>query len=118
MQSLNYSDDASAETGLGPRVRALRHRAGLSQENLADQLGFTAANLSAIESGRNDNPTLRVLTALASFFNTSIDTLVGSQSSHSGDVELMAEHFAQLPDHDRLLVSDIMACIASRRVGS
>lgn len=49
---------------LGQRIKALRKRAGLTQEALAERAGLNPKYISGIERG-NENPTLDTLIRLA-----------------------------------------------------
>lgn len=53
---------------LGQRIRALRRRAGLTQEGLAERSGLNPKYVSGIERGR-ENPTLDTLIRLARELN-------------------------------------------------
>ena len=53
----------------------LRHRSGLSQEQLADRLGVTRQSVSKWESGVA-MPELAKLIALSEFFRVTVDYLV------------------------------------------
>ena len=58
------------------KLTFLRRRAGMSQEQLADQLGITRQSVSKWESGASV-PELAKLIAIADFFDVSLDYLVG-----------------------------------------
>ncbi|MDE6019933.1 MAG: helix-turn-helix domain-containing protein [Ruminococcus sp.] len=58
------------------RVRNLREDADLYQRDLAEYLHCTQVTYSRYELGTRDIPT-EVLIALAGFYNTSIDFLLG-----------------------------------------
>ena len=58
-------------------LRALRESASLSQQRLADAVGLTQQKIHAYETGDYE-PDIRTLKALAAFFETSIDYLVGA----------------------------------------
>ena len=60
---------------LGEKLNALRRRAGLSQEQLADRLGVTRQSVSKWESGQAA-PELGKLVALSELFGVSVDYLV------------------------------------------
>jgi len=60
-------DEAAAQTSLGIALAALRHRRGLTQEQLAARLGIDPTYVSQIERGRRGvrwNTVVRFLTAL------------------------------------------------------
>src|SRR5262245_45960680 len=59
------SDSPSVE-GLGALLQSFRTRAGLSQADLAEQAGLSAAAIGAIEQGTRRRPHQHTLTALAS----------------------------------------------------
>lgn len=61
---------------LGQRIRALRKEHGMTQELLAQALGVTAGAVYKWEAGLSA-PDLRLLVALADFFDTSVDALLG-----------------------------------------
>ncbi len=48
-------------TPFGARVRAIRERCGLSQQELAARLGVSGAYLSALEHGRRGKPTFALV---------------------------------------------------------
>ena len=58
------------------RLRAMRARAGLTQQVLAKRAGITGAALSRYESGKNE-PTLAALVALADALKVGLDELIG-----------------------------------------
>lgn len=59
-----------------PRLRDLREDHDLSQTELAKFLDMSQTGYSKYETGENDIPT-RVLLALADFYHTSIDYILG-----------------------------------------
>ena len=58
-------------------IKKLRNKHKLSQEKLAQKAGITYTTLAKIESGVNDNPTMKTLVKLANALNVSIDKLIG-----------------------------------------
>ena len=59
-----------------PRIRDLRNDKDLSQTDMARILDMSQTGYSKYETGENDIPT-RVLIALADFYDTSVDYLLG-----------------------------------------
>lgn len=59
------------EPNVGPRIRAIRERAGLSLRGLAEKCGLSVNAISRIERGEN-SPTVTSLHQLASALNVSI----------------------------------------------
>ena len=56
--------EGALQRHLGENLRAIRHERGLSQEKLAEQLGFHRTYYSALERGER-NPSLRSVERLA-----------------------------------------------------
>ena len=61
------------------RIRDLREDADMNQTQIAKVLGMSQTGYSKYETGENDIPTA-ILIALARFYNTSIDYLLGETS--------------------------------------
>lgn len=64
--------------GFGVRLRKLRLAVGLSQEKLANQLQISVKSIQRYESG--DRPDAYALTKIATYFNVSMDYLLGLKS--------------------------------------
>ncbi len=56
---------AEGRASFGERLRALRERAGLTQEGLAERAGLTAQAIAALERGRRKRPHMHTVRALA-----------------------------------------------------
>ncbi|NGQ93643.1 helix-turn-helix transcriptional regulator [Brevibacillus sp. SYP-B805] len=70
---------------VGERLKKLRHERGLSQQALSDQLGINRSTYARYET--NDNQAdYETLLALATFFGTSVDYLLG-RTEHAGMAE-------------------------------
>jgi len=61
---------------LGDCLRAARRSANLTQEQLAVTAGLTTASVSRIEGGRNENPRLETLRALARVLRIEVAALL------------------------------------------
>ena len=61
---------------IGQRIRELRLERGLTQKELAEQLGIDRSNYSKYELGKLE-PNNEMLVALAKFFNETTDFLLG-----------------------------------------
>lgn len=72
---------------LNDTIRALRRERGMTQEQLAEAMNVSAAAVSKWENGQSV-PDILVLTALADFFEVSLDALVGYtvQAHRRGDL--------------------------------
>lgn len=64
---------------IGESIRALRHRDGRRQEDLADALGVTAQAVSRWETN-TVYPDISVIPAIANYFHVTIDELFGYNS--------------------------------------
>jgi transcriptional regulator with XRE-family HTH domain len=62
---------------VGPRLRRLRERRGLTLTVLADRTGISKSTLSRLESGQR-KPSLELLLPLAAAFHLPLDELVGA----------------------------------------
>ena len=60
----------------GERLRLLRKEKKVQQKELADLLGISIRGYQFYES-ENNEPNIKVLTALADFYGVTIDYLVG-----------------------------------------
>lgn len=69
-------------------IKFLRERKNLSQESLAQLLGFTRVKLNAIESGKTQNPPLADLVRFSKFFKISIDSLLQVELSRLLELQL------------------------------
>ena len=59
----------------GPRIAALRREAGLSQAELARQLGISASAMGMYEQGRRE-PSMETVVAMARVFGVTTDYLL------------------------------------------
>jgi len=62
---------------LAQNIKGLRKKHKISQEELAKQAGVTYSTLIKIESGANDNPTIKTMKKIADALEVSLDELVG-----------------------------------------
>ena len=61
---------------LADNIKKRRKKLGLSQEELAKNAGITYSTLIKLESGANNNPTVKTLQQIAKALNVSLDDLV------------------------------------------
>jgi len=62
---------------LAQTIKELRKKHKISQEELARQAGITYSTLIKIESGANENPTIKTMKKIADALDVSLDQLVG-----------------------------------------
>ncbi|HEU4324994.1 MAG TPA: helix-turn-helix transcriptional regulator [Roseiflexaceae bacterium] len=60
----------------GEKLRKLRLAHGLTQEELAEQLGFSAHNIIGMMENGKRNPTIELLLKLMPMFNVTADQLI------------------------------------------
>ncbi len=61
---------------LAKNIKKLRKLQKLSQEELAKKADITYSTLIKIESGANENPTIKTIGKIASALHVTIDTLI------------------------------------------
>ena len=61
---------------LAQNIKKLRKQHKLSQEKLAKKADITYSTIIKIESGANDNPTIKTLKKIAVALNVKIDDLI------------------------------------------
>ena len=61
---------------IGENIRNLRRKADLTQQQFADQMGVSCQSVSRWENSET-YPDMELLPAIANFFNTSVDSLMG-----------------------------------------
>jgi transcriptional regulator with XRE-family HTH domain len=69
----------------GEKLRALRMKAGLSQEKFAEKIGVTKRTIIKYEAGQTVPP-VESLTQISMFFSVSIDELVSEQDEFVAQV--------------------------------
>lgn len=67
---------------LGMRIKEMRQRKGLTQDNLAEIVGCNTSHISNIENNHT-KVSLNVLLAIANSLHTSIDFLLATQYSNA-----------------------------------
>ena len=82
--SADKAPDASA--ALGPRLRAIRLRSGISLRELARRLELSPSSISQIETGKQQ-PSVRTLYALVSEFGVTVDEVLFDQVPPFSDGE-------------------------------
>ena len=61
---------------IGEKIRTLRKAAGLSQQQLANELGISEKSIQRYETGENE-PNSQTMRMLATYFSVSADYLLG-----------------------------------------
>ncbi len=77
-----------------PNIKALRKKAGISQQVLADFLGVSQQSINQYEN-RDVEPDLYLLSAMADYFHTSIDFIVGREAVDDDQSHIISTHLSQ-----------------------
>lgn len=107
------------EIHLGRILVQNRHKHGITQEELAAYIGVSKAAVSKWETG-NTYPDIVLLPKLASFFNISVDELIGYKPQMTREdirklYHQLTNEFSSLPldtvlEHCRKIVKDYFSC--------
>jgi transcriptional regulator with XRE-family HTH domain len=65
---------------LAKNIKELRKKHKISQEELAKKAGITYSTLIKIESGANDNPTIKTVKKIADALAVGLDQLAGESN--------------------------------------
>lgn len=79
----------------GQRIKRLRQSKGLTQKQLADQLGLSKSVVSAYETDLR-LPSYDILVNLAGIFNVTTDYLLGVRHQALADISGMSEDDVQI----------------------
>ena len=82
----------------GRKLRALRRAKGITQKQLADQLGITKSVISAYETGLR-MPSYQVMVRIAAIFSTTTDFLLGVDHGETVDISGLSDTDKQLVIH-------------------
>jgi len=61
---------------LSENIKKLRKKRGLSQDKLAKMAEVTLTTLVKLESGANDNPTIKTISKIAKTLGVKVDDLI------------------------------------------
>jgi len=62
------------------RLKELREARGDTQRTISYEIGITEAYLGLLESGKQDNPSRKILEAFADYYDVSVDYILGRES--------------------------------------
>ena len=77
-----------------PNLKALRKKAGVSQQVLANLLGVSQQSINQYENHPIE-PDIDLLSAMADYFHTSIDFLVGREYSDEDKTHIVTARISQ-----------------------
>jgi len=61
------------------KIKEIRERENLSQKELSEKTGVTAAYINNLESGAKTNPSIKVLLKIAHVLGVTVDDLIEKQ---------------------------------------
>ncbi|MBI2705582.1 MAG: helix-turn-helix domain-containing protein [Actinobacteria bacterium] len=98
--------------GFADRLANIRHRRGLTQNELADHVGVHVSQIRRYEAGTT-TPALDVLRNLAIALNTTTDQLVfdHDERGRDPDLTLAFEATRQLDDDERRTIRDVIEAL-------
>lgn len=96
---------------LSERIRLLRHQQNLTQAQLADKLGLAKTTIASYEQGKNE-PNVETLVKIATYFDTSIDYLLGYSNYKNPHVESQFEEILKASKYRQMvdLFQNIISC--------
>lgn len=91
------------------RLKQLRIEKGQSLQDVADAVQASKAHIWEIEKGRSRNPSIELLSRLASHFGLSVSALIG-EHVHADDDEALVfyQSIRRLPKSDRELLKAVI----------
>ena len=106
------------------RLRELRQKSGLSQQQLADILVISQQSVNKYEN-HNVEPDIATLIAMADYFNTSVDYLIGNTDiDHlietvtkfdlNKDEEALMKNYRNLAPNEKSVIQDLIKTIAEK----
>lgn len=97
---------------IGKRISFYRHRAGLTQEQLAEKCDLSVSHINRIENGRK-KASLDVLISIADSLDTTMNNLLsGNQPNDTLDCyQDMADVFTDCTSTEKRLLVDIVYAI-------
>lgn len=81
------AEQTSAELALGKQLQAARQAAGLTQQQMCQKAGMSYSTLAKIERGAIKSPSVFTVAGIADALNTSVDELLGRESTASAKHE-------------------------------
>ncbi len=80
---------------MGDRIRSLRKKAGMTQDELGEKLGVKKAAVNKYETGDVENIPRQSIEAMCKLFDVSAGYLLGIDDSHAKEFELIQEKYGK-----------------------
>ncbi|MEK3910659.1 helix-turn-helix domain-containing protein [Paenibacillus sp. FSL H7-0331] len=95
---------------IGDRVKLKREELGITARRLAELANCTPSAIGQLESGKSDNPTMKLLSKLSEVFNVSIDWLV------NGEQEILnKQEYYKLDEFERRFILEYIDFCLKRK---
>ena len=88
-------------SGFSEKLRALRRQRGMTQADVAEQLGISKSAISMYEQG-NREPELELLERIADLFGVSVNVMLGRRDPSLNDDPELTEYLESLRDRPEL----------------
>ena len=89
-------------------LKSLRHERGLSQQQLAEELGINQQSINGYENTATE-PDIEMLMKLADFFRTSVDYLIGYEAVRDSRLSTVSAEEMRLLESLRSLPEPLQA---------
>jgi transcriptional regulator with XRE-family HTH domain len=87
-------------------LKQLRTNKGLTQRDLASLLSLSHGSIAMYETGKRE-PDISTIKKIATFFDVSIDFLLGSKTPDK-PVDTLSERIAELPEDKRKTIETLL----------
>ena len=99
---------------LGARLRQLRIKSGESLQDVATAVKASKAHIWELETGKSRNPSMDLLSALASHFAVSVASLVGEDTTDDPKLVGMYRELKGLSESERETIRMLMKRLKSQ----
>jgi transcriptional regulator with XRE-family HTH domain len=86
---------------LGEKIKVFRTKKSLSLQEVADAVGASKAHIWELETGRARNPSIELVTKLATCFGVGVADLVGENPDDEGEKPELVAMFRDLKGLDK-----------------
>ncbi|MCP4122532.1 MAG: helix-turn-helix transcriptional regulator [Bacteroidetes bacterium] len=96
---------------IGAKIKEARAKKKLSLQAVADEIGVSKTHIWDLETGRSTNPSVELITKLASFYRLKIADLVGENpesETEDGEIVAMYRDLKVLEFEDRETIKLLM----------
>ena len=99
---------------IGKRIKQLRIKEGLTQQQLADKMGGISASTIGMYEQRRRNPDMERIIRFGEIFSVSTDNLLGVKEEINDATEIFAELKERVSKNDSLTINGAVMTEGSR----